>query len=198
MEASIIDEEFCRKLSEIPSLCEHFHLSLQSGSDSVLEAMGRKYSAERFYETVGLLRQYFPNAALTADLICGFPGEGEEEHLETLNFIKKCRFYDMHIFPYSKRKYTKAENMQGQNTKAVKMRRVRETRALADEMKAEYLRAQVGRDLEVVFETEGDGYSFGHSSNYCPVEVEAAGLRHSCRKVHIQSVLNDKLCGILL
>lgn len=198
LEASIIDEEFCKKLSEIPSLCEHFHLSLQSGSDSILEAMGRKYSAERFYKAAELLRKYFPNAALTADLICGFPGEGEEEHREALDFIKKCRFYDMHIFPYSKRKYTKAEKMQGQNTKAVKMRRVREARALADEMKAEYLRAQVGRDLEVVFETEGDGYSFGHSSNYCPVEVEATGLRHSCRKVHIQSVLNDKLYGILL
>ena len=117
--------------------------------------MGRKYSAERFYEAAELLRKHFPNAALTADLICGFPGEGEEEHREALDFIKKCRFYDMHIFPYSKRKYTKAEKMQGQNTKAVKMRRVREARALADEMKSEYLRAQVGQDLEVVFETEG-------------------------------------------
>ncbi len=198
LEASIIDEEFCKNLSEIPSLCDHFHLSLQSGSNSVLQAMGRKYSAERFYESVEILRKYFPNAALTADLICGFPGEGEKEHEETLNFIKKCKFYDMHIFPYSKRKYTKAEKMPGQNTKAEKVRRVREARALADEMKAEYLNAQIGRDSEVVFETEECGFSLGHSSNYCLVEVKASDLRHSCRNVHIQSVSGDKLCGILL
>lgn len=198
LEASIIDEEFCKNLSEIPSLCDHFHLSLQSGSNSVLKAMGRKYSAERFYEAVELLRQYFPNAALTADLICGFPGEGEKEHEETLDFIKKCKFYDMHIFPYSKRKYTKAEKLPGQNTKAVKMRRVREARALADEMRAEYLNAQISRDLEVVFETEEGGFSLGHSSNYCLVEVKASDLRHSCRNVHIQSVSGDKLCGFLL
>lgn len=198
LEASIIDEEFCKNLSKIPSLCDHFHLSLQSGSDSVLKTMGRKYSTERFYEAVELLRQYFPNAALTADLICGFPGEREKEHEETMSFIKKCKFYDMHIFPYSKRKYTKAEKMPEQNTKAVKMRRVREARALADEMKAEFLNAQPGRDLEVVFETEEGGFSLGHSSNYCLVEVKASKLRHSCRNVHILSVSGDKLCGFLL
>lgn len=198
LEASIIDEEFCKNLSKIPSLCDHFHLSLQSGSDSVLKTMGRKYSTERFYEAVELLRQYFPNAALTADLICGFPGEREKEHEETMSFIKKCKFYDMHIFPYSKRKYTKAEKMPEQNTKAVKMRRVREARALADEMKAEFLNAQPGRDLEVVFETEEGGFSLGHSSNYCLVEVKASNLRHSCRNVHILSVSGDKLCGFLL
>lgn len=198
LEASIIDEDFCRRLSETPSLCDHFHLSLQSGSNSVLKAMGRKYSAERFYEATELLRRYFPNAALTADLICGFPCEGEAEHGETLDFIKKCGFYDMHIFPYSKRKYTKAEKMPGQNTRAVKMRRVREARASADEMKAEYLSSQIGRDLEVVFETEENGFSLGHSSNYCLVEVQASALRQSCRNVHILSASNEKLCGILL
>ena len=198
LEASVIDEDFCRALSEVPSLCDHFHLSLQSGSDSVLRAMGRKYSTARFYESVELLRKYFPGAALTADLICGFPGEGEAEHVETLEFIKKCGFYDMHIFPYSKRKYTKAEKMPGQNTKNVKIRRVREARALAVDMKADYLRAQVGRNLEVIFESEENGFSLGHSSNYCLVEVQSVSLRHSCRNVHIRSVSGEKLCGILL
>lgn len=198
LEASVIDEDFCRELSAIPSLCEHFHLSLQSGSDPVLKAMGRKYDTARFYDCVLSLRKYFPNAALTADLICGFPGEGEKEHRESMNFIKKCGFYDMHIFPYSRRRYTKAEKMPNQNTKAVKMWRVREARALADKMKTEYLADQVGRTLDVVFETGEGGRSLGHSSNYCLVEVEEPSLRLSSKKVRIESVSGDRLRGILL
>ncbi|MBR6258601.1 MAG: MiaB/RimO family radical SAM methylthiotransferase, partial [Oscillospiraceae bacterium] len=108
LEPRIITEELCARLSALPNLCPHFHLSLQSGCDTVLERMRRKYDTARFYESVTLLRRYFPGCAIAADLICGFPGETEEEFSETLAFIEKCSFASMHVFPYSVRPGTRA------------------------------------------------------------------------------------------
>ena len=112
LEPRTITEDFCRRASKLPNLCPHFHLSLQSGCDETLRRMNRKYDTARFYQSVTLLRAYFDRPAVTTDLICGFPGETEEEFARTLAFIEKCGFAAMHIFPYSIRPGTKAAAME--------------------------------------------------------------------------------------
>ena len=119
LEPRIITEEFCRELAKYPNLCPQFHLSLQSGCDSVLSRMKRKYDTAFYYERVCLLRQYFPDCAVTTDMIVAFPGETEEEFHESLAFIRKCGFADMHIFPYSRRPGTPAASFPGQLGNAV-------------------------------------------------------------------------------
>ena len=108
LEPKIVTEEFAKRLAELPKICPHFHLSLQSGCDATLKRMNRKYDTARFYESVRLLRAYFDHPAITTDLITGFPGETEEEFSQTLAFIEKCAFADMHVFPYSIRPGTPA------------------------------------------------------------------------------------------
>ena len=111
LEPRTITEDFCRRASKLPNLCPHFHLSLQSGCDETLRRMNRKYDTARFYESVTLLRQYFHRPAVTTDLICGFPDETNQEFEQTMAFIEKCAFADMHIFPYSVRPGTKAAEL---------------------------------------------------------------------------------------
>ncbi|MEL7604019.1 MAG: MiaB/RimO family radical SAM methylthiotransferase, partial [Bacillota bacterium] len=147
LEPTVITEDFAQRLRATGKVCDHFHLSLQSGCDEILARMNRKYDTARFYEAVALLRRVFPDCGLTADLIVGFPGETAENHRETLDFIRKCGFSSMHIFPYSKRPGTKAAEMPGQLTNAVKAERAHEAQAAADEMAGTYLHACVGKTL---------------------------------------------------
>lgn len=198
IEPTVITEEFCKRLSEANRLCRHFHLSLQSGCDKTLKAMNRKYDTARFYEATKLLRKYFPGCALTADLITGFPGESDEDHAATLEFIRKCRFADMHIFPYSRRPGTPADTMPGQLTLAVKTQRAHEAQCAAEEMKREYLEECVGKTLPVLFETQSDGVFTGHADNYVPVAAEGIGLRGKTENVRIISVDGEKLFGEII
>ncbi len=195
IEPTVITEDFCSKLSACGNMCDHFHLSLQSGCDNTLKAMRRKYDTVRFYETVELLRKYFPGCALTADLICGFPGETDADHAETLAFIEKCAFSSMHIFPYSIRPGTKAAAMPGQLTHAVKDARAREAQALAAKMEQQYLDSCVGKTLTVLFETESDGLWHGHADNYCEVCAEGQELHALVKMVKIIRRENKKLIG---
>lgn len=198
LEPTVITEEFCKRLASTGRLCRHFHLSLQSGCDRTLKAMNRKYDTARFYESAELLRRYFPGCALTADLITGFPGETEEDHAETLEFIRRCGFADMHIFPYSRRPGTPADAMPGQLTAAVKARRAHEAQAAADEMKREYLDSCVGQTLPVLFETKsGDGYT-GHADNYVTVTARGEQLRGRIENVLIVSSDGEGLRGELV
>lgn len=119
LEPTVITEDFCRRLAATGKICRHFHLSLQSGCDRTLKAMNRKYDTARFFRATELLREYFPGCALTCDLIVGFPGETEEDHAQTLEFIEKCAFSDMHIFPYSR----PPRNAGGQDGGAIEQRR---------------------------------------------------------------------------
>ena len=151
LEPTVISEDFCRRLAGTHRLCRHFHLSLQSGCDRTLKNMNRKYDTARFYRAVELLREYFPGCGLTCDLITGFPGETEEDHAATLEFIRRCGFSDMHIFPYSRRPGTPADKMPQQCSRAVKERRAREAKAVAEEMKAAFLASCVGQTLPVLF-----------------------------------------------
>ena len=151
LEPRTITEDFCRRASKLPNLCPHFHLSLQSGCDETLRRMNRKYDTARFYQSVTLLRAYFDRPAVTTDLICGFPGETEEEFARTLAFIGKCGFAAMHIFPYSIRPGTKAAAME-QLSAAVKERRAARAAEVASQMHRAYLEGCVGQVYPVLFE----------------------------------------------
>ena len=195
LEPTVITEEFCARLAELGNVCPHFHLSVQSGSDEVLRRMNRKYDTARLLRAAENLRRYFPECALTADLITGFPGETLEQHAETLRTIRACAFSQMHVFPYSIREGTKAASMSDQLTAAEKERRAREVRAVAEEMRSGYLCSCVGQTLSVLFETEEDGYSFGHADNYCEVRVSGDGLRGIVQNVQITAVSGQTLVG---
>jgi len=215
LEPRTIDEAFCRKVSGLPNLCPHFHLSLQSGCDETLKRMNRKYDTARYYESVELLRKYYGNPGITTDLITGFPGETEEEFGETLDFLRKCGFTAMHIFPYSRRPGTPADKMPGQVPNAVKEERARRAAAVAAELQRAYLQSLVGQCLPVLFEEEKDG-SYpqgarriptaaeppraalwrGHAPNYAEVFVPSAVSLHNVEKtVHITGVEGTTLRG---
>ena len=195
LEPTVVTEEFCEKAAATGKLCPHFHLSLQSGCDKTLRAMNRKYDTAAFFAVVERLRRHFPGCALTGDLITGFPGETEEDHAETLAFIEKCAFADLHVFPYSRRPGTKADAMPGQCSAAVKSRRAAEASAVAAATRARYLDAQIGRSLTVLFESgEGEG-SLGHSENYLLVRVPQPGLHGQVKTVKITGVSQGELVG---
>jgi len=197
LEPTVITEDFCRRAAASGKLCRHFHLSLQSGCDRTLKAMNRKYDTAGFYHAVELLRQYFPGCALTCDLITGFPGETEQDQAETLAFIEKCAFSDMHIFPYSRRPGTPADKMPGQITAALKSRRAHEAQAVARRMHAEFLQSCVGETLPVLFETAEGAGSVGHSDSYVLVHVPEEGLRGELRPVRITGTDGETLEGEL-
>lgn len=198
LEPTCVTESFVSTLARAKTLCPHFHVSLQSGSDRILRLMNRKYDTERFMEALDTLRHYFPNAALTTDLICGFPGETDDDHAETLKLIRRANFSDMHIFPYSSRPGTPASLMPGQLTLAQKKRRAAEVAAVASEMTEAYLTAQLGRVLHVLFETENDGQCTGHSENYLTVSTAASELKSRTFPVRITESSGGSLTGILL
>ena len=198
LEPTVITEDFCRRLAATGKLCRHFHLSLQSGCDRTLRAMNRKYDTALFFEKTELLRRTFPGCALTGDLITGFPGETEADQAETLAFLEKCAFADLHIFPYSRRPGTPADKLPGQCTRAVKERRAREAQTLVDRLRREYLDSCVGRTLPVLFESEDGESSTGHSDSYMLVSVPGTGLRGQLRDVVIESVSGETLVGNLV
>ncbi len=195
MEPTIVTPDFCARLKAARNVCPHFHLSLQSGCDRTLLAMRRKYDTARFTESVGLLRETFPGCALTADLIAGFPGETEEDFAQTLRFIRSVGFAAMHVFPYSVRPGTRAADMPGQLTRAVKNSRASQAQTVAEQMQAAYLDAQIGRTLSVLFETEQAGCWHGHSGNYCEVRAPGGNLHGIMENVQISAREGKILVG---
>lgn len=195
LEPTVISEDFCRRISATGKLCRHFHLSLQSGCDRTLKNMNRKYDTARFYEAVCLLRKYFPGCAIACDLITGFPGETEQDQRETLEFIRRCAFSAMHIFPYSRRPGTPADSMPMQLTQAVKSARAHEAGLIADELHRAFLKSSVGLTLPVLFEHEEDGRCSGHSDTYLTVSVPGEGLRGKVLPVRITGLEGDELVG---
>ena len=195
LEPRVVTEKFCRRLSALPNLCPQFHLSMQSGCDTVLARMKRKYDTARYYESVELLRKYFPECAVTTDMIVAFPGETEEEFAESLAFIRKCDFADMHIFPYSRRPGTPADKMPGQHNNAVKESRSRAAIAVAEEMSKAYRESWVGRTLEVLFEEKDGDFYTGHAPNYVKVYAEGENLHNEIRAVTVTGVYQDGVIG---
>lgn len=167
LEPLFVTEDVAKALAENPKLCRQFHLSLQSGSNTVLKRMNRRYSAEEYLAALALLRQYMPDCAITTDVIAGFPGETETEHAETLAFCKRAKFARMHVFPFSLRKGTKAESLPSHLPKSIKDARAKELIHLGKELTHAYLAKQIGSVVEVLAESDGAGYS----GNYIRVKT---------------------------
>ena len=198
LEPRTVTEDFCRRCASLDNLCPHFHLSMQSGCDATLARMNRRYTTARYLESVDLLRRFFPDPAVTTDLIVGFPGETEEEFSATLDFVRRCAFAEMHVFPYSIRTGTPAAEME-QVPGPVKEERAGRAGALAARLHREYLDRCAGRVFDVLYEQGGDGLCRGHAPNYMAVAVrgEAAALHNRVLPTRITGVEDGLLLGEL-
>ena len=189
LEPRTITEDFCRRAAALPNLCPHFHLSLQSGCDKTLKDMHRKYDTARFYESVEHLNRYFDRPAITTDLITGFPGETEEDFAQTLQFIEKCGFAAMHVFPYSIRPGTPAAKME-QVDMPVREERAHRAARVAAKMHRAYLDGCVGKTYGVLFEQARGVLYTGHAPNYMGVAVEGGEELHN-RVLHVTITRTD-------
>jgi threonylcarbamoyladenosine tRNA methylthiotransferase MtaB len=196
LDPAAITDEFCQRLSQMPYVCNHFHLSLQSGCDETLRRMGRKYNTDSVKRAIALLRSSFKDCGITADLIVGFHGETDEEFEETVNFIKKAGFSDMHIFQFSPRPKTKAADMPGKVDKDVKRERARIAAEIASRMAGRFREAQVGKIVQVLFEQTKNGVSTGYSSNYLRVNVDGKIERNCIQDVKITNVTSHTVAGV--
>ncbi|MDY6065099.1 MAG: tRNA (N(6)-L-threonylcarbamoyladenosine(37)-C(2))-methylthiotransferase MtaB [Finegoldia sp.] len=171
LEPSIISDDFLLRLKNTGKICDHFHLSLQSGSDKILKLMNRKYDTKMYFDKVELIRKYFPNAGITTDIIVGFPNESEEDFLDTLDFVKKVAFSKIHVFRYSRREGTKAYDMSGQIDGNTKKKRSSRLIDCAKEMTDEFLDKNLSYNHDVLFESKNDdGYMYGYTTNYIRVK----------------------------
>ena len=195
LEPRVITEEFCLKMKSYANLCPQFHLSMQSGCDTVLARMKRKYDTAWYYESVRLLKEHFPHCAVTTDMIVAFPGETEEEFAESLAFIRKCGFADMHIFPYSRRPGTPADKMSGQHDNATKEARSRAAIAVAAQMSENYRKSLIGTQQAVLFEEEEGGFFTGHAPNYVKIYAKGENLHNQVRNVTITALHADGVLG---
>lgn len=189
MEESLVSEEFVKGLSKLNNFCPHFHLSLQSGSDSVLKRMNRHYTAKEFKESVSLIRKYFPLAGITTDVIVGFPGESEEEFEETFNFIKDVNFSQLHIFQYSNRDGTVASKLYKDLAPQIKQKRFEKLNALNEELKINFV--SKNKNEVVLIEEKIDDYYIGYSKNYIRCYIQAQSLKN--KDEIIDSIVDVKI-----
>ena len=179
-----------------PRLCRHFHISLQSGCDSVLKRMKRHYTVREYAEKVEVLRRRMPDTAITTDLIVGFPGETETEFEESYNFCRDLKFSRMHIFPYSARKGTAAAAMPGQVSPAVKKGRSRIMTEMAEKSRKEFNKRFIGKTLEVLFEQTDGGFWTGLTGNYLKVSVQSeTDLNNRLVQVKLTGLKGEGLLG---
>ncbi len=189
LEPTIVTEEFAKRLSKLDSICNQFHLSLQSGCDDTLKRMNRKYSCEEFFKVTEILRKYFKDANLTTDIIVGFPGETDEEFEKTYEFLSKIKFYKMHVFKYSPREGTLAAKMTNQVDGNVKEERSQKLIELSNRNEKEYNEKYIGKKVEVLFEEEKDGLWSGYTRNYVRVFVESGeNLENRIKRAEIKDV----------
>ena len=195
IEPTIITDEFVERLSKLDKICDHFHLSLQSGCTETLKRMNRKYTTEEFKAVTKRLRSKFPNAALTTDIIVGFPGETDEEFNTTYEFLKEIAFYKMHIFKYSQRKGTKAAVMPNQVDGKIKEERSKKLIELSNENEYNYNKKYIGKQVEVLFEEREGEYLKGHTTNYIVVKhkTDKDDLINKIAKVTVNEAKQDCL-----
>ncbi len=198
LEPGIVTEEFAKAISGIKKVCPHFHLSLQSGCDATLRRMNRKYSTQEYEKSCGYLRRYFAHPAITTDVIVGFPGETEEEFAQAKDFLQNIRFYEMHIFKYSRREGTKAAAMAGQVKEEVKARRSAQLIALAHDMSKEFGEYYLGKETEALMEEAylegGRRYFVGHTKEYVKVALETEkNLANTCITGRVEGKVKDGL-----
>lgn len=196
VEPNTMTRELLETLKATGKYQDHFHIPLQSGSDAILTSMRRKYNSSQYKEIISMVRSYFPQAAFGADVIVGYPGETEEQFLETFNFLRTQPITHFHVFPYSKRKGTTAAKLEDQIQSGVKKDRVRTLMMLGDAKLDEFSADSVGNTTNVLFENEIDGYWEGYSSNYLRVRVKSAeNLKNEIRSVRLDSYTGGKLLG---
>ena len=195
LEPNIITEEFVDRLKKLTKMCDHFHLSLQSGCNETLKRMNRKYTAEDFEKEVNLLRKTFPNVALTTDVIVGFPGENEEEFIETYKYLEKIKFAKLHVFKYSQRKGTVAAKMKNQIDSTIKEERSHKLIELSNNCEIEFLNRYIGKTVKVLFEKQDGEYIKGHTTNYLIVKVKGEDLENQIKSIKIISRDGLELIG---
>ena len=169
LDPSLMKQPFVDRIARLRSLAPHFHLSIQSGSDTVLTRMKRKYNSRMALEGMERLRRAIPEVQFTTDVIVGFPQESEKEFSETLDFVRAARFLMIHVFPYSRRKGTEADRMAGQLPEAIKHERVRLLAAEQATIRRAILDGMVGREADVLFETDEKGFAYGHTADFIEV-----------------------------
>ncbi len=195
LEPVIVTEEFVRQLQETP-VCPQFHLALQSGCDSVLQRMKRRYTTDEFRTACHLLREAFPGCAITTDVICGFPQETEEEFHKSCEFCREIGFARMHVFPYSARTGTKAAQMSGQVLKSVREDRARQLIAIGNELSRRYREQLVGQRVQVLCEEVTEGTATGYTDTYIPCLFEG-GEPGEMYTVLVQGLTEDGIQGTL-
>lgn len=198
LEPGIVTEAFAQALAGLPKFCPHFHLSLQSGCDETLKRMNRRYTTKEYADRCQILRRYFDRPAITTDVIVGFPGETEEEFAQTRRFLQQIRFYEMHIFKYSRRGGTRADRMPDQIPEPVKTVRSDDLLALEKEMSEAYRKSFLGHDLEVLLEEKiaiaGRDYMIGHTKEYVKAAVPCEdGLKNTMAAGMAERFLNEEI-----
>ncbi len=186
LEVNVVDDRLLQAAKNLRGFCDHFHLSLQSGSDKVLKEMNRHYTSSEYLSAVEKIRSYFPDAAITTDLIVGYPTETDKDFADSLEFAKKAAFADIHVFTFSPRKGTRAYDLKPLDSQVLNDRQTRASN-LKYELKNKYNSFFLGKPLEVLFESESNGYMSGHSKNY--ISVYAKGVKHN----EIKTVTPNKL-----
>ena len=195
LEPNIITNDFVERLVKLDKICNHFHLSLQSGCDETLKRMNRKYNTEEFKRCVNFIRKSFQNVGLTADVIVGFPGETKEEFEKTYKFLDEIRFSKIHVFKYSPREGTRAAVMPNQIPSNIKEERSKKIIELSNKYEKEFLNNQIGKKLEVLFEQEENEYWKGHTRNYLVVKTKGNNLENKYKEVVIKREDNLELIG---
>lgn len=194
VEPNTITEELLKVLKSSGKYQDHFHIPLQSGSDDILKSMRRKYNTDFYRKTISMVKSYFPDASIGADIIAGYPGETDEQFMETFNFLKELPITHFHVFPYSKRQNTTAAKMDNHIQNSLKKERVKTLINLGEEKLNAFIQEQLGRQAEVLFEQEKDGYFVGHTSNYLKVKVKSdKNLKNTILSVKLVDAVGEKI-----
>ncbi|WP_202711161.1 tRNA (N(6)-L-threonylcarbamoyladenosine(37)-C(2))-methylthiotransferase MtaB [Sporosalibacterium faouarense] len=202
LEPTLVTEEFMTRLTKLSKVCDHFHLSLQSGCDSVLKRMNRKYTTGEYKEIVNIIRKYMPNVAITTDIIVGFPGETEEEFKKTYEFVKDIKFTKIHVFKYSPRTGTPAAKYKNQIDGNIKNERSHVLIELGERLTNEFISNLIGETVEVLFEDNSNdekGYIEGYTTNY--IKTLAKGddrEKETIQKVKVNGVDDENILGEII
>ena len=196
IEITEIDDKFIEEMRVNPKLCAHLHVSLQSGSERILQVMNRKYTKAEYLEKINKLKKVRPEINLTTDVIVGFPTETEEEFLECVEYCKTVGFSKIHVFPYSKREGTKAASMDGHLPNNIKKERARRLIAIDNDLQLEYNKKFINTSVNVLIEEVVDGKSIGHTQNFLKVEIDEALDTNKCYDVLVKEVYIDKVVGV--
>lgn len=200
MEPRHISRNFLERMKATGKACDHFHLSLQSGSDDILKAMNRKYDTVIFKQKVNLIREVFPNAGITTDIIVGFPGETEENHKQTMSFVEEIKFSKTHLFKFSPREGTRAAKMGDQINGNIKRERLHDLEKVEEKNRIEFLEKQLDQILSVLIESKSDfkGYSGGYSTNYLKVNVKENIPANTIVDIKVTGTLDEELVGNII